>query len=99
MRHPDCYFHEFHRPGTKVELYLENSREPMIGVIVRLIPHIAKVINGKTHSIAIVIFVEEKNYFDYSQTEQTRADKDKYGMRIPADTIEKVEFQISKIVF
>ncbi|MEI6817771.1 MAG: hypothetical protein WCL14_14290 [Bacteroidota bacterium] len=99
MRHPDCYFHEFHRPGTKVELYLENEPKPLIGVIVRLIPHIAKVINGKTHSISIVIFVMEDNLFDYSQTDQTKADKDKYGQRIAADRVEKIEFLFNKIVF
>jgi hypothetical protein len=99
MKHPDCYFHEFHRPGTRVELYVDGNSEPIVGVIVRLIPTMAKVINGKTHSINTVQFVKEENLFEFLQTDQTRADKEKYGINIPAHSIEKIEFLFNKIVF
>jgi hypothetical protein len=99
MKHPDCYFHEFHRPGSRVELYVDGNSDPIIGVIVRLIPKMAKVINGKTHSIHIVQFVKEENLFEFLQTDQTKADKEKFGINIPAHSIEKIEFLFNKIVF
>ena len=99
MNHPDCYFHEFHRPNTKVEIYLIDNPIPVVGVIVRLIPGVAKVINGKTHSISTVVLVKQENYFDYFQTEQTKADKEKYGESIAAASIERIEFLFNKIVF